>query len=86
MNILFLRTESGRLYQYDINNKSLTEHKAWLDDSNHPIDNFIVKIKDSLWYLNNNNILTQYQTEQNTFTVYPTLNKSKFINFQVKWG
>jgi diguanylate cyclase (GGDEF)-like protein/PAS domain S-box-containing protein len=81
--LLFLRTESGRLYQYDINTKSLKEHKAWLDGSNHPIDNFIVKIKDSLWYLNNNNILTQYQTELNTFTVYPTLNKSKFINFQV---
>ncbi|MDO6507573.1 EAL domain-containing protein [Colwellia sp. 4_MG-2023] len=80
---LFLRTESGKLYQYDINKNSVTEHKAWFNESNHPVENFVVKIKDSLWYLNSKNFLAEYHIAQKTFTVYPTLNKSQFINFQV---
>jgi diguanylate cyclase (GGDEF)-like protein/PAS domain S-box-containing protein len=81
---LLLRTESGKLYQYDINQNTLSEHKKWLTESNHPNDNFILATKGSLWYINNDSLLTHYQTNTSTFEVYPTLNNNKFISVQIK--
>ncbi len=80
---LLLKTESGKLYQYDLQKNKISEHKKWLTKSNHPTDNFILATEGNLWYINNDGFLTQYQTNINTFKVYSTLNNNKFLNFQI---
>ena len=82
-NLLFLRTGNGKLYQFDFHKNILSEHKSWLSDSNHPIDNFVLATKGNLWFINNDGFLTQYQTNTNSFKVHPTTNNSKFLNFQI---
>ncbi len=80
---LLLRTESGRLYQYNIHNKKISEHKKWLNDSNNPTDNFVFGTKESIWYINRDGFLTQYQTNQQIFRVYQTINNNKFVSIHI---
>ena len=85
-NKLFLRTESGKLYQYDINKEVLTEHKTWLAESNHPADSFIFATEESLWFLNKDRSFTQYQIEKNKFKIHLTTNQDKFLKIQINNG
>jgi len=81
--LLLLRTESGKLYQYNTSNNKLSEHTKWFKESKNPIDNFIFATKKSLWYINKDAFLTRYLTNKNTFKVYKTTNNNKFINLQI---
>mgnify|MGYP000686279875 CR=1 FL=1 len=62
-NQLLLRTESGKLYQYNLQKNIISEHKKWPDESNHPAGNFILATDESLWYINGDGFLTRYKTE-----------------------
>lgn len=82
-NQLLLKTESGKLYQYNLQKNIISEHKKWFYESNHPAGNFILFTNGSLWYINGDGFLTQYKIDKNTFTVHSTINNNEFLNFQI---
>jgi diguanylate cyclase (GGDEF)-like protein/PAS domain S-box-containing protein len=82
-NQLLLSTASGKLFQYNIDKGTISEHKEWFNKSNHPTDNFILATQGSLWFINNDGFLTQYKIDSKIFKAHLTLDNNKFLNFQV---
>jgi len=82
-NTVWLRTESNRLYEYDYLNNKLIEHKKWLLESNYSVIQFAIEADTNLWFINNDGILTQYQTTLRNFIHYPHKSNFEFIKLQV---
>jgi len=81
--MLWLRTESGKLFEYNSINKKLLEHKIWQKNSKYNPSKIAFMIGESIWYINQNNTLVRYNTSHEKFTLYPTTVKSDISSFQV---
>lgn len=81
--VLWLRTESGKLFKYDSIYKKLLEHKKWQKNSKTNSYKLALMNENDIWYINQKNTLTKYNTTNQKFTSYPTKTKANFINFQI---
>ncbi|MCI2285551.1 EAL domain-containing protein [Colwellia sp. MSW7] len=82
-DILFIITNSGKLFEYNILQKVLLEKEKWLKETNYPANNAILASTGALWYIDNEGYLNKYQTNDELFTRYSTLNNDKFIHLQI---
>ena len=69
---IWLRLSNNKIYKFEPNTNKLTEHKKWLTNSNYSIDKLLTIANDDFWYINENGILTNYQTKQQKFSLYST--------------
>ena len=81
--ILFIVTKSGKLFEYNIDKRTLLEKANWLKEANYPPKNTILASTDALWYIDYNGFLNRYKTSDNTFKRYSTLNNDQYIHFQI---
>ena len=84
-NQLFLKTESGKLFQYNTLKNTLIEHKLWQKQANHINGNIVLSANENLWYINKMGYLTQYNTTTKAFKVHTTSRRDKFLNFQISY-
>ena len=69
---LWLRTDSGKLYEYDYQQKKLTEHTEWENNVETSLQRIVIQVKNNLWYINKLGELTEYNTSSRRFNNYET--------------
>ncbi|MFT5756139.1 MAG: diguanylate cyclase (GGDEF)-like protein/PAS domain S-box-containing protein [Alteromonadaceae bacterium] len=79
-NEVFFRTYSNRLYQYNIANKNLIEHKNWYNNAQHPIENRLFLVDTSIWFINSDSLLTNYNVDIHNFNLSVFPEKYKFTS------
>jgi len=67
---LWFYTENNKLFNFIIKSKELIEHKKWQEKAKHSNSKQIEIIGSDLWYINNNNNLTLYNTATQSFVNY----------------
>ncbi len=66
---LFLETVNNDLYQYNLTNKKLLEHKSWKKKSESSMDSNLVSYNENIIFFDNNGLLKKYDI--NTFETSP---------------
>ncbi|WP_170176721.1 EAL domain-containing protein [Litorilituus sediminis] len=79
--ILWFYTDNGKLYQYSTDSNFLLEHPEWQGNSEYSIDQLIIFLNDSLWYINTSGHLTQYILATREFLLHKTEYATQLINF-----
>ncbi|WDE13322.1 EAL domain-containing protein [Thalassomonas haliotis] len=87
-NDLWLITIDNRLFKLNTNNLQLEEHKNWLQNEKPPLDNQLTFLEQQLWYINDEGLLTSYDTQKQEINYYqPTtanlLSLQAFDNSQI---
>lgn len=80
---LWLRLTDNKVFKYDPSENTLTEHAKWSTSTTYSTDSLITIIKDDFWYINKSGVLTNYQTNKQKITSYPTMNNDRIINFKL---
>ena len=81
-NYIWLYTKNGELFEYRQNHKKLIKHNKWNNQNQNDLNNHLINIKNSLFYLKNGALysydtITQ-QFQHNSFKT----EKLNFINIQ----
>tara|TARA_R110002167_G_scaffold179835_2_gene379735 strand:+ start:29452 stop:34200 length:4749 start_codon:yes stop_codon:yes gene_type:complete len=79
---LWLHTESNKLFNFFPKVDKLVEHKKWLNESNYIDNKLIIIIKNSLWFINSEGVLSNYNPGTQSFMRYPKTGISALINIQ----
>ncbi|MGL1957526.1 MAG: EAL domain-containing protein [Colwellia sp.] len=74
-NNLWLRTKNSKLFKFTPKSKTLIEHKKWFESSQHSINQATLMISDSIWYINQDGLLTSYDTKKQKFKPFSLKNK-----------
>jgi len=79
---LWLYTESGKLFNYDFKTKALVAHqKLNIEEASNP-QKQLIKIRNSVYYIDSTGLLTKYNTESQKFSQFPFQEKVKLANMQ----
>lgn len=78
---LWLYTKSRKLFNYSPQNKKLKEHKQWAERTNNNSE-YLTIIKDDIFYINNEGILTSYNTNSQLFLLNPLEKDVRLLNVQ----
>ncbi len=68
--IIIILTINNSLFEYSLTEELLISHKEWNTNSLYPYESSLTSVKDSLWFFNNKNILTNYSLNNHEFTHY----------------
>ncbi|WP_426358057.1 EAL domain-containing protein [Pseudocolwellia sp. HL-MZ19] len=72
-DIIIVRTINNNLFEYNLTSKELIAHKKWSMYSNFPHEgDTLLLIKNSIWFINNENILSSYNLSTHEFLQYQT--------------
>ncbi|NQY87852.1 MAG: EAL domain-containing protein [Colwellia sp.] len=80
---LWLRLTDNKIYKLESSTNSLTEHSKWSNSYNFSTNSLLTLIKDDFWYLNKSGTLTNYQTNEQKITSYPTENNISISSLQL---
>ena len=67
---LWLKTEPGKLYYYNISNNKLTENKIWSQSSSDIDYSNLLLINNAIWFLDENQTLASFNLDTNNLTTY----------------
>ncbi|WP_182440198.1 EAL domain-containing protein [Colwellia sp. RSH04] len=77
---LYLRTELGKLYKFSTKTKSAEEIPIWNKKSKFTINQRLIAINNSAWFINKDKVLTKFNTINYSFQILPHL--SNLITLQ----
>lgn len=80
---LWLRLTDNNLLKFDPYKKTLVEFPNWSTRRNYSTESLLTIVKDDFWYISEEGVLTNFQTNKNKITSYPIQNNEQIINFQV---
>ena len=80
---LWLQLTDNKIFKFDPKNNTLTEHPHWSTSSNYSTDNLLTVVNNNFWYINEDGVLANYQTNIQETTSYPTNSNDHIINFQL---
>ena len=80
---IWLRLTDNKVFKFDPTENTLIEHQNWSTSANYSTESLLTLINDDFWYISEDGVLTNYQTNQQTISSYPLSNNDRIINFQL---
>jgi diguanylate cyclase (GGDEF)-like protein/PAS domain S-box-containing protein len=80
---VWLRLNNNKVFKFDPTNNILTEHPDWSTSKTYSTESLLTIIKDDFWYIDEEGVLTNYQTNKHKLISYPLNNNDRIINVQL---
>jgi diguanylate cyclase (GGDEF)-like protein/PAS domain S-box-containing protein len=85
-NILWLFTEQGGLFSYNLLTNALTKKDRWFNRAKYSINTLVFYQNNNIWFINQDSSLTKFNPSTQDFTHFPHESDIGFMNIQTDEG